>query len=342
MSDRPAAAGDAEALDDLIEQCFDRGWTDGLPVVPPTESKVLRFLMAGGYDPEEVVGTLAQRSMVVTAGKAAVNGVLAGCRPEYAPVVFAAAEALLAPEHNANGANASTGGSAPLVIVNGPIAREIGLNNGGNLLGPGNRANATIGRALRLILLNCLGNHPGVFDRSTFGHAGKYSYCIAEQEDEMAWAPLHVERGLSGESSAVTVFAALASHQVSNHFSADPEGICKSIADVMASGAHRPGYYVVIVGRDHRAVLERAGWDKRRVRECLAAEAYRTVGEMIRKGALPPEAGSPDSEERVHRVSGPDQILLVAAGGPGQWSAVIPPWGTPGASLPVTRPVRRG
>ena len=134
-----------------------------------------------------------------------------------------------------------------------------------------------------------------MFDRSTIGHVGKHSYCIAGQEDEMAWAPLHVERGLTGETSAVTVFAALGSQLVSNHFSPDPEGICRSIADVMAGGAHRPRYYAGIVGRDHRAVLERAGWDKRRVRECLAAEAYRTVGEMIRKGALPPDAGSADT-----------------------------------------------
>ena len=279
---------------------------------------------------------------MVTAAKVAVNGVVAGCRPEYAPVVFAAAEALLAPEHNANGANASTGGSAPLVIVNGRIARAIGLNNGGNVLGPGNRANATIGRAMRLILLKCLGNHPGAFDRSTIGHAGKYSYCIAEQEDEMAWAPLHVERGLTGETSAVTVFAAIGWQPVSNHFNPDPEGICRSIADVMASGAHRPRYYAVIVGRDHRTVLERAGWDKRRVRACLAAEAYRTVGEMIRQGALSADAGSADSEERLYQVENRDHILLVAAGGPGQWSAVSPLWGTPGASLPVTWSIRNG
>ena len=125
------------------------------------------------------------------------------------------------------------------------------------------------------------------------GHAGKYSSCIAGQEDEMAWAPLHVERGLTGETSAVTVFAALGSQPVSNHFSPDAEGICRPIADVMADGAHRPRYYAGIVGRDHRAVLERAGWDKRRVRECLAAEAYRTVGEMIRKSALPPTPAPP-------------------------------------------------
>ena len=308
--------------------------------MPPTEAKVLRFLAAGGYEPRQVIRAMPQRARTVTAEKVAINAVMAGCKAGYAPVVFAAVEALLAPEHNANGANASTGGSAPLIVVNGPVARAIGMNSDGNALGPGNRANATIGRAIRLILLNCLGNVPGEFDRSTIGHAGKYSYCIAEQEDEMTWAPLHLERGLEPGTSAVTVFAALGSQQVGNHFSADPEGVLRSIADVMAGGAPRVGYWAVIVGRDHRAVLERTGWDKRRVREFLAQAAYRTTGELIRRGAIPPTDGAAESEERRYWVTSPDHLLVIAAGGAGNWSAVIPPWGVPGASVPVTRAVR--
>ena len=333
---------EVEGLHDAIELYFEKGWSDGLPVVPPTEEKVMAFLDAGGYEPGEILGSMPQRARVVPAEKVAINAVMAGCKTEYAPVVFTAVEALLAPEHNANGANASTGGSAPFVVVHGPIAKEIGMNSGHNVLGQGWRANATIGRAVRLVLYNCCANIPGVFDRSTIGHPGKYTYCIAEQEDEMAWAPLHVERGLAPGTNAVTIMAAEGPHQVGNGHSNDPEGVLLTIADVLASGIPAVGSYAVIIGPEHRAVLEREGWDKRRVREFLAKEAYRTFGELTRRGQRPRRGETGNDDEKYYMVRNPDNILVIAAGGEGAgWSAVIPPWAGGEASQPVTREIKR-
>ena len=239
-------------LDDpgaAIEYCYDQGWTDGLPVVPPTEERVRAFLDVMGLAPEKVVGEIPARARTIRAEKVAINAVMAGCLPDYAPVVVAAVEALCAPEHNVNGSAASTGGSAPLLIVSGPIAQRIGMNGGVNLFGPGNRANATIGRAIRLLLMNAGGATPGVMDKSTIGHPGKYSYCIAEDDDARPWPPFHTQRGLRPETSAVTVFAGEAPHYVDNHHSNDPEGVLRSVAaSMVASGRLRGG----------------ANWDARR------------------------------------------------------------------------------
>ncbi|HEX2172836.1 MAG TPA: thioredoxin, partial [Dehalococcoidia bacterium] len=313
---------EVETIDDAIELYFEKGWSDGLPVVPPTEDKVLAFLAAGGWEPGEIVGSMPQRARTVTAEKVAVNAVMAGCKSEYAPVVFTAVEALLSPDHNANGANASTGGSGPFIVVNGPIAREIGMNTGHNLLGQGTRANATIGRAVRLVLYNCCANIPGVFDRSTLGHPGKYTYCVAEQEGEMAWAPLHVERGLPPGTNAVTVLAAEGPHQVGNGHSNDPEGLILTYADVLASGIPTVGYYGVIISPEHRAVFEREGWDKRRIREAIAQEAYRTYGELERRGQRPRGGDVGQADEKYFLIRDPDHLLVIAGGGEGAgWGA---------------------
>ena len=167
-----------------VEAGYDLGWTDGLPIVPPTTERVAAFLDAAGRDAAEVIGELPERRRVITADKVAANAVMAGCRPEYMPVVLAAAAAMLAPEFNLVGPSSSMGGAAVLTIVNGPVARELNINARNNLFGPGNRANATIGRALRLLLMNACAAIPGLFDRSVIGHPGKYTYCIAEADDE--------------------------------------------------------------------------------------------------------------------------------------------------------------
>ena len=190
-----------------VEALYELGWTDGLPVLPPTSEKVTEFLDAAGRDGSEIVGELPERRRQITAEKVAANAVMAGCKPEYMPVVLAAAEAMLAPEFNLVGPSSSMGGAATLVIVNGPIVQELGINSRNNLFGPGNRANSTIGRAMRLILMNACAAIPGLYDRSVIGHPGKFSYCIAEAETETHWTPLHVERGFSPDQSAVTLFA---------------------------------------------------------------------------------------------------------------------------------------
>jgi hypothetical protein len=193
-------------LTDAIEFCYGQDWTDGLPVVPPTEALVEEMLEASGREPDDLLGEIPERGRVVTAEKAAVNAVLAGCLPSYAPVVMTAVEAICEPRFKLHGNQGSTGGSAVMLIVNGPVVGELGMNTGINALVSFNRANATIGRALRLIIRNVFGGKPGVFDRATLGWPGKYSFCVAEDEEVVGWVPLHEERGAAPDSSAVTLF----------------------------------------------------------------------------------------------------------------------------------------
>jgi hypothetical protein len=331
-----------EETGDAIDFCYQQGWTDGLPVIPPTEERVRTFLAALGVASGDIVGAIPQRARTITAEKMAINAVMAGCLPAYAPVVLAAVEALCDPLHNVNGAAASTGGSAPLVIVSGPVAARIGMNSGVNAFGAGNRANATIGRAMRLVLMNAGGAEPGVMDKSTLGHPGKYSYCIAESDEARPWEPFHVQRGVPAGSSAVTVFAAEGPRQVDNHFSNTPEGVLRSLAGAMTAGARNAGgCWAVVICPEHAAVMRRAGWGQRQVREFLAENASMTVAELKRFGRLPGEAEPSDAEERRFAVNSPDNILLVVAGGSaGGFSHVIPPWAGGPSSMPVTREVR--
>ena len=180
---------------DAVEFYFERGWADGLPVVPPTDDTVRRFLDEAGRAPSDIVATEPTRGRVITAEKVAINVVMAGCLPEYMPVVLAAIEAMDQPKFNLHAITARTMGAAVLTVVNGPVAGRLGMNSGVNVFGPGCRPNATIGRAIRLVLTNVSGASPGELDKATLGHPGKYSFCIAEAEDVSPWSPLHVERG---------------------------------------------------------------------------------------------------------------------------------------------------
>ena len=217
--------------DDPIEYYFERGWTDGLPVVPPTAEKIGAFLDAAGRSPSEILGTEPVRGRVITVEKVAINAVMAGCRPKYFPVVVATIEAMLEPEHNLHAVTVSTMGAAPLLVVNGPVVDEIGLNSGVSVFGPGRRANATIGRAIRLTIMNVTGAVPGDLDQSSLGHAGKYTWCIAEDEKASPWQPLHVDRGFAADESTVTVFPGLSPIQVTTSGGGSPEAALKSVAD---------------------------------------------------------------------------------------------------------------
>ena len=330
-------AGWAEA----IETYFERGWTDGLPVVPATAEAVRRFLDAAGRRPDDVVLREATRRRSITAEKVAINAVMAGCRADYMPVLLAALEAMADPAFTLHGAITSTGGSATLVVVNGPIRQRLDFNAGGNVFGPGRRANATLGRAIRLITLNCLGAQPGVLDRSTQGHPGKYTYCIAELEEDSPWPPLHVDRGLPREASAVTVFAAEGPHNVLSHYGETADAIVVAIADTMAClGSFSPGESFVVLAPEHVQILARDGWTRPRIREALYAAARRTVADLKRGGKLP-GAVEPGEETRwMHRGQGPDDIhLVVAGGGAGGHSAFIPSWSRERNSLAVTREI---
>ncbi len=343
---RPTLAShtvEASSLHEAIELYFESGWTDGLPVVPPDENTVVAFLAAGGRAPDEVLGVVPARRRVITAEKIAINAVMAGCRPEYMPVVNAAVEAICDPAFNLHACSASTGGAAVLVIVHGPAARQLGVNHGYSLFGPGFRANATIGRAIRLVIQNVCGGVPGVMDLATLGHPGKFSYCVAEDEHVDVWTPLHVERGLRLRDSAVTVFAAEAPHQVANEESRTPEGILASVARAMADPAnqwygagHPHRNYGVVICPQHREYILGAGWSKRRVREFLFENARVTREELWRAGRSKKPRGPGKPFLAVGR---PDDILLLTGGSDaGGFSAVLPPW-VGGSSMAVTKRV---
>lgn len=323
-----------------IEFCFQMGWTDGLPVVPPTEARVREFLAYVGKEPDDLIGALPQRGRTITAEKVAINAVMAGCLPAYMPVVIAALEAMVKPEFDLVGCSASTGGSAILLIVSGPIAGELSINAGGNVFGPGWRANATIGRAIRLVLMNVCGATPGTVDRSTLGHPGKFTYCIAEDEQASPWPPLRVSLGLPAEVSTVTVMAAEAPHYVANHVSYDPEGILTTVADTIKGTAFTGGKYILVIAQEHLAVIKRAGWSRGEVQGYVAAQACRSVADLKRCGRLH-GAVAPEDEATLRPAlrSRDDLIVVVAGGDAGGFSAVIPPWGGGRASLPQTQPI---
>ncbi|HKN92557.1 MAG TPA: thioredoxin family protein, partial [Acidimicrobiia bacterium] len=260
-------------LEDEAEAFFERGWTDGLPVVPPTPARVLRMLEGTTRPADEVVAVVGPDFADCTVEKAAVNAVMAGCRPEYFPVVLAALEAACTDEFNMHGLLCTTWFTGPVVIVNGPIATEIGMNSGVNALGQGNRANATIGRALQLVVRNIGGGRPGEIDRATLGGPGKYTFCFAEDEAGSPWEPLSVERGLPEGTSAVTLFAGEGPRGFADQKSREPESLARSMAWALDAVWHPKLALmtdaVLVVSPEHGRVFREAGWSKARLRERL-------------------------------------------------------------------------
>jgi hypothetical protein len=331
-------------LDDAIEFCFAQGWTDGLPVVPPTEAKGRAMLEAVGLDPKHQVAYVEHRAVSVTAEKVAINAVMAGCTPAHMPVVVAAVEALGDPAWSYHGPGTSTAGAGVLMIVNGPIRRELDLNCGDNLFGPGWRANLAIGRAVRLIMRNVCGSRPGTLDRGTLGHPGKLSYVIGENEEDSPWTPLHVERGFRPGQSAVTVMAAEAPHQFYNQLSNTAEGVLTTLSDDMRISGNvmgQPQYALVLAG-EHMRTIAGSGWGKPEIRRFVWEHTHNSHAHLRRTQRM---AGAiqPGDEERTRPlVETPDDILVVAAGGrAGAFSAYIPGWGSKRSSQAVTKEVRR-
>ncbi|MFQ5933197.1 MAG: hypothetical protein ACE5KI_00970 [Dehalococcoidia bacterium] len=328
---------------DAIEFYYREGLTDGLPVVPPTPERVAEFLDYVRKEPQDVVGSVPARHRVITAEKIAINAVMAGCLPEYMPVLVTAIEAMSEEQFNLHGTSASTAGSGHMVIVHGPIARELDINFANNLFGPTRRVNATIGRAIRLIIMNVCGSIPGVLDKSTFGHPGKYSYCIAEDEELSPWEPLHVERGLSLESSAVTVYAANAPHQFDDHSNNTAEGILTSVAKGMLAQAYPNGpEFMVILTPELIGNIRNSGWSKQQVKEYLYEKTKRPAsfwGELGRGSSIyhtPETAG-----KEMAAVASPDSIMVLVAGGSaGAFFCCVMPWGAGFGTLSVTRPIQ--
>jgi hypothetical protein len=327
---------------EAIDFYYDRGWTDGLPVVPPTEERVRAVLAGAGLDPGRQIAFIETRQAAITVEKAAVNAVMAGCRPEYMPVIVAALEALADPRFNFHGPATSTGGAAVFLLVNGPITRELNINSGHNLFGPGWRANATIGRALRLIMRNVIGTLPGTLDRSTLGHGGKYTLCFAENEEESPWPPFHVERGYRPEQNTVTVFAALAPHQWYNHLSNTGEGVLATLCAHLRFSAgvgSQPQYFLVFAG-EHMAVLAKEGWSKEKIRQYCFANTQTSHAELKRIQVMPGEITPGDESRMRPLVVSPEDFFIVAAGGKaGAFSAFIPGWGGKRSSQSVTKEI---
>jgi len=324
---------------DTIEFCFEQGWSDGLPVVPPTEAKVRAMLEAASLQADQQIAYIEHRAVAVSAEKVAVNAVMAGCKPEYMPVVVAAVQGIGDPRWSYHGPGTSTGGAGVLMIVNGPIRRALDINCGDNLFGPGWRANLTIGRAVRLVMRNVCGSLPGLLDRGTLGHPGKVSYVIGENEEESPWTPLHVERGFRAEQSTVTVLAAEGPRQFYNQLSDTAEGVLTTLADDMRISGSVMGQstYVPVLAGEHMRTIAGNGWGKKEIRQFLWERTHNSHAHLKRtqrmSGAL-----QPGDEERMRPlVETPDDILVVAAGGrAGAFSAYIPGWGSRRSSQPVT------
>ena len=322
-----------------IELCYAKGWTDGLPVVAPTPDRVATMLQAARLDPGREIANIAHRAVSVTAEKVAINAVMAGCRPEYMPVVVAAIEGIGDPRWNYHGPGTSTAGAGVLIVVNGPVARELDVNAGDNLFGPGWRANATIGRAVRLVMRNVCGSKPGMLDRGTLGHPGKLSYVIAENEADSPWLPLHVERGFRPDQSTVTVMAAEAPHQVYNQLSNTAEGILTTLCDDMRISGNvvgQPQYMVILAGEHMRTIAE-DGWGKARIREFIFAHTQNSHAHLRRTQRMAGEVLPGDEARMRPLVESADDIFVVAAGGrAGAFSAYIPGWGGRRSSQAVT------
>jgi hypothetical protein len=305
------------------------GWTDGLPVVPPTSVAVEACLEWAMMPPDQLIGIEPVRQQPITAEKLAVNAVMAGCLPMHFPIVATAWQAMIREEFALHGVTSSTGGGAVLVIINGPVRLELGASGTFNALANSDRATAVIGRAVRLALINLLDARPGGIDRSTLGHPGKFSFCLAEDEEDTGWQPLSVVRGIPGDVSAVTVMGAMAPRQIMNEWTTDPKEILETFAaEMRANQRHYSiygGNYAIVIPKQLREPIERAGWSKRDIAEFLyeRARIRRAEWADVGKGAVVRDRG----DSVYTALESPDHLLVVAAGGPaGGFGAVIPPW----------------
>ncbi|MEL0003851.1 MAG: hypothetical protein VW620_12625 [Rhodospirillales bacterium] len=311
------------------EYFHSRKWTDGLPIIPPTADLVQSHLEWAMLNPDSLIGVEPVRSRPITAEKLAINAVMAGCLPMHFPLVVTAWTAMLQEEFLLHGATSSTGGCAILSVINGPTRKELGMDGTFNALGASDRATMVIGRAIRLALYNLMDVRPGEVDRSTLGHPGKISYCVAEDEENTGWLPLSVERGAPHSASAVTVMSAGSPRQLMNEWTTEPEQILETfVAEIKASMLHYSiwaGNFAIVVPPQLRAHFEKANWSKADIRQFVFERARVTRGDWAScgKGMVVDERG----EEVFQALPTAEDLLVIAAGGPaGGFGAVIPPW----------------
>jgi hypothetical protein len=333
------------AWDDEMEACFDRGWTDGLPVVPPTDARILRMLEGTSRKPDEIIGDVPPNLSPITVEKVAINAVLAGCKPEYLPVVIAALEAALVPEFTMHGLLCTTCFSSPIIVVNGPIAKKIGMNSGINCLGQGNRANATIGRALQLIIRNVGGGRPGELDRATLGGPGKYTFCFAEDESDPTWQPLAQARGIEPGKNAVTLFQGDGVQGFIDQRSRTPEELTQSLArSLLAVGNWKLCEFtnaMLVLVPEHYAIFRNAGWNRERITEELHAAMRRPREDVIQGAHGIGEGVDPKRSDATINKFWPEGLLIVHAGGQaGLFSAICAGW-TGGRFRNESKPITR-
>jgi hypothetical protein len=337
-------------LEDPIEALHDRGLTDGLPVVPPTAERVVALLDGTSRDPRDLVGEVPPYGGAATVEKVAINAVMAGCLPEHLPFVLAAVEAACDETFAMHGLLATTYPAGPLIVASGPLTVEAGLESGGNLLGNGNRANLSIGRALQLVVRNLGGGLPRREDRAAHGQMGKVGACFAERLDETApWEGLAQARGVPDGETGVTLFAAEAPRAIIDQLARDPEGLCASLAFALeASGTPRQRLAfdaLLLVGPEHGRIFKEAGWSRTRVQEELFAKTSSPAGTLVRGAGGSPEGLQPewvsDPHQLVPKFAGPDRILITYGGGDaGLFSMVFGGWASGEiGSAPVTRSV---
>src|SRR6478735_3147865 len=336
----------ADAEDD-IEMMFDRGWSDGLPVVPPTEERVLRMLTGTTRAPSEIVAVVPPDLVETTVEKVAIAAVMAGCKPEYLPWVLTAVEAACTNEFNIHGLLATTMPAGPVIVCSGPGTRAIGMNSRGNALGQGNRANSTIGRALQLVIRNVGGGRPGEVDRATHGSPGKIGFCFAENDAESPFGTIAGEHGIPAGTDAITLFPGEGTRCVVDQLSRDPDSLARSMAASLQT-LHHPKLVlgfdaILVIGPEHARVFAEAGWGREEVLAGIRAHLNRPGSELVR-GAGGIAEGLPDAFAEVPsfpKFRDGGLLLAYAGGGAGLFSEIIGGWAN-GAigSTPVTRAVQ--
>ncbi len=337
MSDTEERVSVAGSEEDVYEHFLAKGWTDGLPIIPPTVERVEAFLSEAKVAPNDIIGVIPPQWAELTAEKLAVNAVMAGCKPEYMPVLVAAIQAMCDPAFNLYGVQATTNPVGPMLAVNGPVAKRIGLKADTGALGPGWRANVTIGRAIRLVLINVGGGTPGDMDRATQGMPGKLFFCFAENEAASPWEPLHVEKGYAADASTVTVIGASGSLNLIDQGSLDAEGLLKTFASALpvigTNNIYFGGDPVLLISPEHADTLSQGGFKKRDVKErlfhsaCTPIEHFsRDNVENVLKRRRPHlfEMGMPDC---IRPVDQPDDLIVLVVGGPGKHSTLVPTFG---------------
>lgn len=328
---------EADSVEQLLtrayEHAYDQGWTDGLPIIPATPETVQRFVAASGRAADELIGIFPPRKGRATVEVIAVNAVMAGCLPEYMPVIIAAVEGLTDPRFPLEPMQVGTNAMTPFLLINGPVRRKIEINCGTGCLGPGWRANATIGRAIRLVLNNVGGALPGVYSKSSFGSPLRYSYICGENEEENPWTPFHVDRGFAREQSTVTVFRASNFCNISGGEGVGPDEILRQIATSMPP-MFGGGGVLLLLGVNHAQSLYDAGLTKRDIRQRLWEFARLPATYFAESFAATERAAGRGDADMVWRSSSPDEIYVVVAGGPGPQDLYV------AAGMPQTRVIR--